>query len=70
MKEKENHKATLNYIREILKASNYSDDEKKYFSDLLPIMSEDKLRELISLITLGKDLINFNKELLTEYGNN
>ena len=67
---KENHKATLNYIREILKASNYSDDEKKYFSDLLPIMSEDKLRELISLITLGKDLINFNKELLTEYGNN
>ena len=67
---KENYKATLNYIREILEVSNYSDDEKKYFSDLLPIMSEDKLRELISLITLGKDLINFNKELLTEYGNN
>ena len=64
---KENHKATLNYIREILKASNYSDDEKKYFSDLLPIMSEDKLRELISLITLEKDLKDFNQIMMLEY---
>ena len=71
---KENRLATEDYITDLMKISDYDNDIKKYWLDLLPtilpIMSDDKLRELISLITLGKDLINFNKELLTEYGNN
>lgn len=70
---KENRLATEDYIIDLMKISDYDNDIKKYWLDLLPtilpIMSEDKLRELISLITLEKDLKDFNKEILTEYGN-
>ena len=71
---KENRLATEDYITDLMKISDYDNDIKKYWLDLLPtilpIMSEDKLRELISLITLEKDLKIFNQIMMLEYANN
>lgn len=68
---KENYEATLNYIRELLNQSEIIDeDEKKYWIDILPIMTEEQLRKLINIIVLDKkeEVKEFNLELMKNYG--
>lgn len=67
---KENYEATLNYIRELLNQSEIIDnDEKKYWIDLLLVMTDEQLRKLVNIIVLDqKDKIQeFNKLMMIDY---
>lgn len=68
---KENYEATLNYIRELLNQSEIIDnDEKKYWLDIIPVMTEEQLRKLINIIVLDKkeEVKELNLELMKNYG--
>jgi hypothetical protein len=70
MKEKENYEATLNYIRELLTQSEIvNEDEKKYWSDLLEVMTQTQLLKLVNILVLDKkeEIQDFNKIMMLEY---
>ena len=70
---KENYEATLNYIRELLNQSEIIDnDEKKYWLDIIPVMTEEQLRKLINIIVLDEkeEVKEFNKLMMNNYGDN
>ena len=68
---KENHQATLDYLSNLLNESELVDtDERQYWKDLLPEMTEDQIIRLFKILTLDnrEELIEFNKLLMLEYG--
>lgn len=69
---KENRPAIENYIRELIKETLLIDDEEKsYWKDILPIMSDEQIRKLINIIVLDKkeEIKEFNKLIMTNYEN-
>lgn len=68
---KENRPCTENYIKELLTDSELiSLEEKSYWQDILPIMSDEQLRKLINIIVLDKkeEIKEFNKIMMNDYG--
>ena len=69
---KENHQATLDYLSNLLNESELVDvDERKYWKDLLPVMTQDQIVKLFRILTLDnkEELIEFNKLLMKNYEN-
>jgi DNA repair protein RadC len=67
---KENHQATLDYLSNLLNESKLVDaDEKKYWKDLLPVMTQDQIVRLFRILTLDnkEELIEFNKLFMINY---
>lgn len=68
---KENHQATLDYLTNLLNESELVDeDERKYWTDLLQVMTQEQILRLFKILTLDnhQELIEFNKLLMLEYG--
>lgn len=70
---KENRLEIENYIKELIKETLLiDDDEKKYWTDLLSVMSDEQLRKLINIIVLDKkeEVKELNKIMMNNYGKN
>ena len=65
---KENRQATENYVIELLETSNITEDEKMYWKNVLPTITEEQIRKLIKILVLEQDLKPLNLEFMENYG--
>ena len=71
MKEKENYEVTISFMKELIKESEIIDnDEKKYWNDILEVLTEEQLLKLANILILDKkeQIIEFSKIILINYG--
>lgn len=68
---KENYKATISFMKDLIKGSNIIDNnEKKYWLDILGELTEEQIIKLANILILDKkwDIKDFNLEIMTNYG--
>ena len=68
---KENYEVTISFMKELIKESNIIDnDEKKYWSDILEVLTEEQLLKLANILILDKkeQIIEFSKIIFMNYG--